>query len=178
MIAYRLFFVFILFFIISLKEVLFIALLLSFLLLVSYKEIFYITKKTVKSLLFFNASISLGYFIVALIKGIDPYHYILYINLKVFTLTYFVLYFFRKINMVEFFAFSKDLSFLLMITLSQIISYKKTYTDFKFAYKARVIKKLQSREKDFILKVFEFFFSKALKDSKERTMAMKARGFF
>jgi len=178
MVLYRLFFVFTLFLILSLKEIVFIALLLSFFLCISYKKIFYMTKKTMQSLLFFNVSISLGYFIAALIKGTDPYHYILYINLKVFTLTYFVFYFFHKINMVEFFAFSKDLSFLLMITLSQIISYKKTYTDFKLAYKARVIKQLRSREKKFIIKVFEFFFSKALKDSKERTMAMKARGFF
>lgn len=178
MIFYRLFFVFTLFFILSLKEVIFIALILSVLLCISYKEIFYMTKKTMKSILFFNTSISLGYFIIALIKGINPYHYLLYINIKVFTLTYFVFYFFHKINMVEFFTFSKELSFLLMIALSQIISYKKTYIDFKLAYKARVIKKLKSREKRFILRVFEFFFTKAFKDSKERTIAMRARGFF
>ncbi len=178
MVLHRLFFIASLLLILSLKEMAFIALFLSVLLLVSYKKVVYITKKTLQSLLFFNGSISLGYLTVALFQGIDPYHYILYINLKVFTLTYFVFYFFHKINMVEFFSFSKDLSFLLMITLSQIISYKKTYEDFKLAYKARVIKKLQSREKKFILRVFEFFFSKALQDSKERTLAMKARGFF
>jgi len=178
MVLHRLFFIASLLLILSLKEIAFIALFLAVLLLVSYKKALYITKKTVKSLLFFNLSVSLGYFIIASLKGMDPYHYIFYINLKVFTLTYFVFYFFHKINMVEFFAFSKDLSFLLMITLSQIISYKKTYEDFTLAYKARVIKKLHSREKKFILRVFEFFFSKALKDSKERTLAMKARGFF
>ncbi|UCN01295.1 hypothetical protein LCX93_05095 [Sulfurimonas sp. SWIR-19] len=178
MVLYRLFFIASLLLILSLKEMVFTALFLAVLLLLSYKQALYITKRAVKSLLFFNLSVSLGYFIVASLKGIDPYHYIFYINLKVFTITYFVFYFFHKINMVEFFAFSKDLSFLLMITLSQIISYKKTYEDFTLAYKARVIKKLHSREKKFILRVFEFFFSKALKDSKERTLAMKARGFF
>jgi cobalt/nickel transport system permease protein len=80
--------------------------------------------------------------------------------------------------MVKFFSFSKELSFLLTMTLSQIFSYKKTFEDFRLAYKARVIKKLRSREKNFITKTFEFFLKKALKDSKEKTLAMKARGFF
>jgi cobalt/nickel transport system permease protein len=80
--------------------------------------------------------------------------------------------------MVRFFSFSKEVSFLLTMTLSQIFSYKKTFEDFRLAYKARVIKKLRSREKSFITKTFEFFLKKALKDSKEKTLAMKARGFF
>jgi cobalt/nickel transport system permease protein len=80
--------------------------------------------------------------------------------------------------MIEFFSFSKELSFLLSISLSQIISYKKTFEDFRLAYRARVVRSLREREKGFVGRVFEFFLLKALRDSKERTMAMKARGFF
>jgi len=178
MVLYRIIFVVSLFLLLSTKET---QLLLFFLLTLytfSYKQFFILNKKVIKSLLLFNLGVSIGYFILSSLKGMNPYPFLLYINLKVFTLSYFVFLFFSTINVVKFFSFSKDLSFLLMISLSQIISYKKTYEDFKLAYKARVIQKIYTREKSFLLKVFEFFLTKALKDSKERTMAMKARGFF
>jgi len=115
---------------------------------------------------------------MSFVKGFSPWEYLLYINTKVYLLTYFVFYFFSKVDMIEFFAFSKELSYLLSISLSQIISYKKTFEDFRLAYRARVVRSLREREKGFIAGVFDFFLSKALKDSKERTLAMKARGFF
>lgn len=79
---------------------------------------------------------------------------------------------------MQFFAFSKDLSFLLTITLSQIISYKKSFYDLKAAFKSRVIKKVREREKGFVVKVFDFFFQKAMRDSNKKILAMRARGFF
>jgi cobalt/nickel transport system permease protein len=115
---------------------------------------------------------------MSLIQSLSPWEFLLYINLKVYLLTYFVFYFFSKVDMIAFFSFSKELSFLLSISLSQIISYKKTFDDFRLAFQARVIRKVSEREKGFITQVLEFFLLKALRDSKERTMAMKARGFF
>jgi cobalt/nickel transport system permease protein len=111
-------------------------------------------------------------------KEINVVEYLVYINLKVFSLTYFVFFFFSKVDMVKFFSFSKDLSYLLTITLSQIYSYKKTFEDFRLAYKARVIKKVKNQEEGFIKRTFEFFLKKAMSDSKERSLALKARGFF
>jgi len=160
------------------KEARFLLYILPLLWIVSYRDFTKLNKKVIKSILFFNLGISLGYILMSYLKGISPLEFLVYINLKVYLLTYFVFYFFSKVNIVEFFSFSKELSYLMMISLSQIISYKKTFEDFKSAYKARVIKKLRQREKRFIAKVFEFFMKKALYDSKERTMAMKARGFF
>lgn len=137
-----------------------------------------LNKRVLKSVLFFNLSVSLGYIIVAYIKDITAWEYLLYINVKVYSLTFFVFLFFSRVNVIEFFSFSKELSYLLTISLSQILSYKKSFEDFRLAYKARVVKKLRQRERSFIVYVFEFFMQKALHDSKERTLAMKARGFF
>jgi len=133
--------------------------------------------KVIKSVILFNLGVSLGYIILAYFKDISPWHYILYINLKVILMTYFVFYFFSKVNIIKFLSFSKDLGYLLTITLSQIYSYKKTFEDFKMAFKARVYK-LTDKSPKFITRTFEFFLTKALKDSKERSLAMKARGFF
>jgi cobalt/nickel transport system permease protein len=129
------------------------------------------------SIFFFNLGVSLGYVLMAYINGFSPWDYIIYINLKVFMLTYFVFTFFDKINVIQFFSFSKDLSYLLTMTLSQIFSYKKTFEDFRMAFKSRVVS-LRNKEKTFITNTLKFFFTKAFKDSKEKSLALKARGFF
>jgi len=174
----RLFFFGALFGMLFIKESSHLLLFLVPLWIVSYKEFLRLNKRVVKSVIWFNLSISVGYLIMSMLKGFCPWEYLLYINLKVYLLTYFVFYFFSKVDMIEFFSFSKELSFLLSISLSQIISYKKTFEDFRLAYRARVVRSLREREKGFVGRVFEFFLLKALRDSKERTMAMKARGFF
>jgi len=144
---------------------------------ISFKEFWKLNLKVIKSILIFNLGISLGFIIMSAFKNMNTWEYLIYINLKVYTLTYFVFWFFTKISVVEFFSFSKDLSYLTTITLSQIYSYKKTFEDFKMAFKARVYK-LTDKSPKFITRTFEFFLTKALKDSKERSLAMKARGFF
>jgi cobalt/nickel transport system permease protein len=63
------------------------------------------------------------------------------------------------------------------MTLSQIFSYKKTFEDFKMAFKSRVVS-VKNKEKKFITNTLKFFFKKAFKDSKEKSLALKARGFF
>jgi cobalt/nickel transport system permease protein len=145
--------------------------------LIDFKNIFKRSKKVFISIFLFNLGVSLGYILMAYIKGISPWHYIIYINLKVFMLTYFVFMFFEKVNIVKFFSFSKDLSYLLTMTLSQIFSYKKTFEDFKMAFKSRVVS-VKNKEKKFITNTLKFFFKKAFKDSKEKSLALKARGFF
>ncbi len=133
--------------------------------------------KSIKSVLFFNLGVSLGYVVLALFKNISPWEYLIYINSKVVLMTLFIFYFFSKVSIVRFFAFSEDMSYLLTITLSQIYSYKKTFEDFRMAFVSRVVD-LRNKEKQFIKNTFKFFLTKALRDSKERTMAMKARGSF
>ena len=174
----RVFFLLTLIAILFLHNVKFIIFALLILWAVSYKNFIKLNKKVIKSIFLFNIGVSVGYLIISLIKGVNPIYYLVYINLKVYLITYFVFCFFGKVNIVQFFAFSKDLSYLLTITLSQIISYKKSFEEFRLAFRARVVKRLQDREKSFIVRVFNFFFSKALRDSKERGLAMRARGFF
>ena len=174
----RILFVFTLFLLLWIKHSIFLLYILPILWLLSYRQFVKLNIRVIKSIFFFNFSVSLGFIVASLIKGVSPIEFLVYINLKVYVLTYFVFFFFSKVNIVQFFSFSKDLSYLLMISLSQIISYKKSFEDFRLAYKARVIRKLRQRQRGFIALMFEFFMKKALDDSKERTMAMKARGFF
>ncbi|QCT94410.1 hypothetical protein FE773_04230 [Caminibacter mediatlanticus TB-2] len=169
---------FILFFflILSLKKIEYISIVLTLLIVFTYKDFFTLSKKVLKSIILFSGVVSIGYLIMGLFTKIYP-DYLLYINLKVFTITYFVFWFFSKVNIVEFFSFNKEFSYLLTISLSQIYSYKKTFEDFRMAFKSRVIN-LREKEYDFIRNTFAFFFKKALNDAKEKSLAMKSRGFF
>ena len=173
----RIFFILSFFILLSFKSILFLTTALLFLWGVSVKDFLKLNKRVITSIIIFNLGVSIGYIIMAFIKDINPWSYIIYINLKVYVLTYFVFWFFSKISFIEFLSFSKDLSYLGTIALSQIFSYKKTFEDFKSAFRARVYK-LTDKSPKFITRTFEFFLEKAIKDSKERTLAMKARGFF
>jgi len=144
----------------------------------AFKNYIKFNKKVLKSIMIFNLGVSIGYIIMAMLKDINPWNYIIYINLKVYALTFFVFWFFSKVSIVSFFSFSKELSYLLSISLSQIYSYRKTFEDFRLAYKARFIKKYKERKRDFIRVVFSFFLKKSMHDSHERVLAMRARGFF
>jgi len=173
----RIVFISVFFLFLYLKNIYVILIFIGIILLIDYKNAIKRSKKVIFSIFLFNFSVSIGYFLMSLFKNIKPWEYIIYINLKVFLMTYFVFLFFEKINVTKFFSFSKDLSYLMTMTLSQIFSYKKTFEDFKMAFKSRVIN-IKNKEKTFIANTFKFFFTKSLNDSKERSLAMKARGFF
>lgn len=146
--------------------------------ILAFKNCIKFNKKVFKSIFLFNIGVSLGYILMAFFKEISPWNYIVYINLKVYTLTFFVFLFFSYISIVSFFSFSKELSYLLSISLSQIYSYRKTFEDFRLSYKARFIKNYRERKRDFVRVVFSFFLKKSMHDSHERVLAMRARGFF
>ena len=173
----RILFVLFFFSFLYLKNIEIIAVSIFCLMLIDYKKALKRIKRVIISVFLFNLGVSLGYVLMGYIKHFNPWQYVLYINLKVFLMTYFVFWFFERVNVVEFFAFSKDLGYLLTMTLSQIYSYKKTFEDFRMAFKARVVS-IKDKEKDFIANTFKFFFKKAFRDSKEKALAMRARGFF
>jgi cobalt/nickel transport system permease protein len=179
MILNRLIFITLFFFFLSLKniEIISISLILLIIFTILLDKKLSLLIKSVKAVLFFNLGVSIGYVILAYFKNITPWHYVLYINIKVILMTYFVFWYFNRVSIVEFFSFSKEFSYLLTITLSQIYSYKKTFMDFRDAFKARVVN-IREKEKQFIVNTFKFFLNKAMRDSKERALAMKARGFF
>ncbi len=173
----RIFFILVFFTLLSLKNYIYLIFVIPILWIISINNAYFLTKRVLKAIIIFNLGVTLGYILMAFIKNINPWHYIIYINLKVFVLTYFVFWFFSVISPVQFMSFSKDLGYLTTITLSQIFSYKKTFEDFRLAFKSRVYK-LKDKDPKFITRTFDFFLTKALKDANERTLAMKARGFF
>ncbi len=170
----RVAFIVILFALLLIKEAIYYLPIIVILWLVAYRDFFKLNKRVLFSIVLFNSAVSIGYLIMAFIKGISPWEYIIYINLKVYTTTFFVMLFFSRVNIVKFFEFSKALSYLLTLTLSMLYSYIYSFNEFRLAIKARGA----MEDIRFLQRVFLFFFQKAMHDSKERAIAMKARGFF
>lgn len=135
--------------------------------------------KTFKAVLFFNASVTIGYIIESLFVGRVFLEFLLLFNLRVFDITFLTLFVSSKINLIQAVSFSKSLQFLLTATLSQIQSFRKTFEDFQLALASRSVKTMtQKGRKNFVSSMFFFFLKKSLHNSHERTLALKARGFF
>ncbi len=160
---------------INVHNIMVLAVFASIALLLCYKTFI----QSVKAVLFFNVGITLGYIVESLMLDRSFGAYIIMFNLRVIDITFLTLYVTSKINIIKALSFSSSLQFLLLATLMQIKSFEKTYEDFVLALQARTRNKLQRKnKKDFIASMFYFFLKKSLHNSKERTLALKARGFF
>ncbi len=150
-----------------------------FLFLLSFREFFILLRKTVISIFLFNSFISISYVIFSILENKQWLDYVLLLNLRVFCLTYLTFFIISKINLFNALSFSKTLTFLLVLSYSQILNFQKNFFDFKLALKSRTIEKPTKRDiYNYISSVFFYFFNKSLKISEEISKAMKSRGFF
>ncbi|WP_457638831.1 hypothetical protein [Persephonella sp.] len=135
----------------------------------------FILKKSTGVVAFFAGTVSIFY---TALYGLDV-EYLTLLNLRVFTITFLTFLFIKKTDLFKALDFSKTLTFLLVVSYSQILSFKKYYTEFSMALKSRTVKKLSFREKYLFSKSSAgFFLDKSLKNSQEIAAAMKSRGFF
>ena len=135
--------------------------------------------QSLKAIALFNISVTIGYIIKSIIYHTEFLDFIVMFNFRVFDIIFAVFYTIKRINLLKAFSFSKSLTFLLVATISQIESFKQSYYDFLLAFRSRTIKKLHETDKrKFISSMLYFFLQKSLHNSKERTLALKARGFF
>ena len=150
-----------------------------FLFIISFKNSLFILKKTIFSIIIFNSIICLSYFTFSYIKGEVDYNYFLMINLRVFNLTFMTFLLIKKINIFKAISFSRNITFVLNLAYSQILSFLKIVDEFKLSFKSRSLNK-QKRDSfyNFILSMLLFFFNKSYNNLKEISFAMKSRGFF
>jgi len=172
-------YIFLIFVITSVHNIYFIFGIFLLLVFFSGKKVFYFLKKSVLSILIFNSFISISYILFSLLKNQEWIDYILLLNVRVLSLTYLTFFVFSKINIFKAVSFSKNLTFLLVLSYSQILNFLKTYQDFKLALKSRIIEKPRLKDLyNHISSMFFYFLNKSLKNSEEISQAMKSRGFF
>ncbi|RUM57086.1 MAG: hypothetical protein DSY60_05555 [Persephonella sp.] len=147
--------------------------------ILSGRQFFKITRKTLKAILIFNSFITISYIGYAIYKDISWIDYILLINLRVFSITFLTFLFISKVNLFKALSFSKTLSYILVLSYTQILTFKKYLEDFKFTLESRLLNKPKlSDSYNFVSSMFFYFFNKSINNSKEISQGMKSRGFF
>jgi len=143
--------------------------------LLSGKEFFRLMKRSVSAVLLFSTAVNLSYLAV---HGLD-WHYLLLLNLRVIDMTFLTLLFISKVNLFRLLGFSKSLTYLLVVSYSQILLFRKYYGELTMALKSRSIKKPTLKERiNFLRSATGFFIRKSVENSQEISLAMKSRGFF
>jgi len=83
-----------------------------------------------------------------------------------------------RVNIYDAFSFSKDLSFLIILSVSKTLTLQRAYAEYILALKSRTIKKPSQNEiYGFLGSAIAGFLDKSLRESKENYEAMKSRGF-
>lgn len=138
-----------------------------------------IARRAALSIVFFNSVVTLSYLILSLVRGDFSARYVALVNLRVFTLTFLTFLVGARVNMVRALAFSRTLSYVLTLAVSQTLAFRRLFGDFRQAFASRSI------ERPRVADVFRhaastgsFFLEKSLANVTEITHAMQSRGFF
>ncbi len=147
--------------------------------LVSGRQALHIFKHTIKSILFFNIIITLSFASLSLYRGTPFIDSIALMNLRVFLLTYLTFLFIHRIHLPAALSFSSTLSFLVTLSWSQAILYRKLYKEFLLAHKSRSPIPPALKDRWHLVGVSgKYLLEKSLHDSMEKGLAMRSRGFF
>jgi len=158
------------------NNIYFISIVLAVAFLFSGKHFFKLIKRTLIVLFVVNFVVSAVYACLIWINGSFSYYSLIIFNLRTFTLLYLTFVMLEKVNVFSVFPLSKSLSFLLILSYSQILAFKKTYNDFSLAYKSKTIVKPKIKElHTFIANTTVFFIRQAMTNSTEILMALKSR---
>ena len=137
-----------------------------------------IARRSVVLVALFSMMITLSYSITLYLQHQSFWHYFWTVNLRSFDMIFLTLLFTARVNIYEAVAFSKDLSLLLVLSVSKIMSMQRAYGDYTDALKSRTLKKPTRGEiYGYLGSAITGFLDKNIRESKENFEAMKSRGF-
>jgi len=162
----------------SLREPVTLACVLGALVVLSGREAFVILRRSAILVLAFSFFITASYSVTLYLADKPFLDYLLAINLRALSLSFMTLLFISRVNLFEAFSFSKELSFLLTLSVSKVISMQKLFGDFTSALRSRTVRKPTSREAyGYLGSAVAMFLDKSIVQSRENMDAMKSRGF-
>lgn len=146
--------------------------------LISGKSFLSILRRAVVLVALFSLFITLSYSIVLYFQDQPFWHYFLTVNLRSLDMIFLTLLFITRVNIYEAVSFSKDLTFLLVLSVSKIMIMQRAYRDYMDALKSRTLKKpTRSEIYEYLGSAIAGFLDKNIRESKENFEAMKSRGF-
>lgn len=135
--------------------------------------------RTVRAALPFALAVSLGYVLVAHRQGLHAGPTLLLINTRVVLLLLLAFRVLPLVDLQQAFGFSRTLRFILILTMSQVLTFKRLFADFRWALTSRSPRRVN------LLTALRhgaatcaWFIRRAEHDATEITQALDARGFF
>lgn len=149
------------------------------LLLLAGRQALHLLRRSVRVILAFNLAVSLGYLLLAHLRGFSPWDTLLLINLRVLVLTLLTFLFIARVNLFRALDFSPTLSWLLALAYSQALNFRRVHADFRLALTSRspARPRLSDRYRASAAAA-AWFMDKALATARESAQALRARGFF
>lgn len=135
--------------------------------------------RALRAVLFFNLVISIGYAAGALFGQAVSLDYLILVNTRVYLLIFLTFTLASKINILRALSFSRNLSYLVTLVLSQIIAFRRLFEDLRLAVESRRLRRLRLRERYLqSAAAAVHLFDRAEHDAREIALAMRSRGFF
>lgn len=146
--------------------------------LISGKAFFATARRSFILAALFSMAITVSYSVMLYLQNQPFWHYFLTVNLRSFDMIFLTLLFTARVNIFEAVSFSKDLSFLLTMSVSKIMIMQRAFADYSDALKSRTLKKpTRNQVYDYIGSTVAGFLDKNIRESTENFEAMKSRGF-
>jgi cobalt/nickel transport system permease protein len=136
-------------------------------------------RRSLYVILWFNLVVSIGYIALMVYQDKAAWLPLMRLNLRVFLLTLLSFSVMAHINLFKALRFSEPLTYTLVLTQSQISTFRRASEDFQLALASRSLNPptLRDRYRSAAATV-AWLFEKSFFASKEIALALKSRGFF
>ena len=135
--------------------------------------------RALRAVLLFNLVISVGYVASALFGQAVSVDYLILVNLRVYFLIFLTFTLASSIDILRALSFSRGLTYLVTLVLSQIIPFRRLFEDLRLAAESRRLRRLRLRERYLqSAAAAVHLFDRAEHDAREIALAMRSRGFF
>ena len=138
-----------------------------------------IARRALRAVVFFSLVVSVGYAGGALFGQSVSIEYLIRINIRVYLLIFLTFLLTAKVDFLRALNFSRSLTYLATLALSQIITFRRLFEDLRLAAESRRLRRLRLRD-GYLQSASAAvqLFDKAERTSGEIALAMRSRGFF
>jgi cobalt/nickel transport system permease protein len=135
--------------------------------------------RALRAVVFFSLAVSLGYAAGGLFGQAVSVDYLILVNIRVFLLIFLTFAVAARVDFLRALNFSRDLTYLTTLALSQIITFRRLFEDLRLAAQSRRLRRLRLRQGYLqSAAAVVHLFDRAEHDAREIALAMRARGFF
>lgn len=147
-------------------------------LLVAGREAPALLRRAVLATVYFSAMVSLAYVIqIFWLTGDVPWRWLLTVNLRVLLMALITFLFIQRANLFAALSFSRRLSFMLALAVSQSIGLRRTLDDFQFAMRSRGVPRGALRDRyRATARAAGWLLDRALANAHESAQALRSRG--